>query len=83
MQNRETCCLKNVLIGKDQRDFLCAKILRNITDNENALNCEGFLMHYEGRLCNYLFQLFLKLKSRQEENSSYFSMFNQFSGCIY
>ena len=26
MQNRGTCCLKSVLIRKDQREILCAKI---------------------------------------------------------
>ena len=41
--------------------------------NENALNSEGSLMHYKGRPSNYLFQLFLTLKGRPEENSSYFS----------
>ena len=41
--------------------------------NEYALNSEGSLMHYKGRLINYLFQLFLKLYGRPEENSSYFS----------
>ena len=34
---------------------------------------EVSLMHYKGRPSNYLLQLFLKLKGRPEENSSYFS----------
>ena len=41
--------------------------------NENVLHSEDFLMHYIGRPSIYLFQLFFKLKSRPEENSSYFS----------
>ena len=73
MQNRGTCCLKNVNIQKDQSDFLCAKILRNSIVNENAFNSERSLMHYKGRPSNYLFQLFLILLGRPEENSSYFS----------
>ena len=52
---------KSVLIGKDQREFLCAKISRNSIVNENALNSEGSLMHYRGGPSNYLFQLFLTL----------------------
>ena len=41
--------------------------------NGNRLNSEGSLMHYKGRLSNYLLQLFLTLLGRPEENSSYFS----------
>ena len=41
--------------------------------NENLLHSEDSLNHYRGRPSNYLFQLFLKLKGRPEENSSYFS----------
>ena len=41
--------------------------------NENALNSEPSLMHYKERPSNYLFQLFLTLQGRPEENSSYFS----------
>ena len=74
MQNRGTCCLKkSVLIRKDQREFLCAKISRNSMVNENALNSECFLMHYKGGPSNYLFQLFLTLSGRPEETSVYFS----------
>ena len=53
MQNRGTCCLKRVLIRKDQREFLCAKILRNSIVNENALNSEGSFMHYKVCPSNY------------------------------
>ena len=53
--------LKSVLLRKDQREFLCAKILRNSIINENALNSERSLMHYKGRPSNYLFQLFFTL----------------------
>ena len=52
---------KSVLIRKDQREFLCAKISRNSIVNENALNSECSLMHYKGGPSNYLFQLFLTL----------------------
>ena len=41
--------------------------------NENVLHSEDSLMHYKGHPCNYFFQLFLKLKGRPEQNSSYFS----------
>ena len=73
MQNRGTYCLKSVLIGQDQREFLCAKIQRNSIANENALNSEGSFMHYQVRPSNYLFQLFFTLYGRPEENRSYFS----------
>ena len=73
MQRRGTCCLKSILIRKDQREFLCAKIYRNSIVNENVINSERSLMHYKGRSSNYLFQLFLTLYGRPEENSSYFS----------
>ena len=36
------------------------------------IHTEESLMHYKGRPSNYLFQLFLKLKGRPEENSSHF-----------
>ena len=49
------------------------KNYRNSIVNENALNSEGSLLHYEGRPSNYLFKLFLKLLGGPEENSSYFS----------
>ena len=61
MQNRGTCCLKNVLIRKDQREILCAKIEKNSIVNENALNSEGALKYNKVRPSNYLFQLFLTL----------------------
>ena len=73
MQNRGTCCLKKYLIRKDQREILCAKILKNSIVNENALNSEGALKYNKVRPSNYLFQLFLTLQVRPEENSSYFS----------
>ena len=47
--------------------------LKNSIINENALHSEESLMHYKGHPSNYLFQHFLKLKSRPEENSIYFS----------
>ena len=61
---------KSVLICKDQREILCAKTIRNRIINENVLHSEDSLLHYKGRPSNYLFQLFLKLKGRPEENSS-------------
>ena len=64
----------SVLICKDQRE--CReqkKNYRNSIVNENALNSEGSLLHYEGRPSTYLFKLFLKLLGGPEENSSYFS----------
>ena len=73
MQNRGTCCLKKYLIQKDRREILCAKILKNSIVNENALNSEGALKYNKVRPSNYLFQLFLTLQVRPEENSSYFS----------
>ena len=36
-------------------------------------NIERSLMHYKGRPSNYLFQLFLTLLGRPDENSNYFS----------
>ena len=47
--------------------------LRKSIINENVLHSEDSLMHYKGRPSNYLFQIFLKLKGRPEENSSYSS----------
>ena len=61
MQNRGTCCLKSVLIRKDQREILCAKIEKNSIVNENALDSEGALKYNKVRPSNYLFQLFLTL----------------------
>ena len=54
-------------------EILWANILRNSIIYENLLYSEDSLMHYKGCPSNYLFQLFLKLKGRPEENSSYFS----------
>ena len=70
MQNRGTCCLKKCF--KDPREIWCAKIKRNSIINKNVLHSEDPLMHYKGAPSNYLFQLFIKLKGRPEENSSYF-----------
>ena len=64
---------KGILIWKDQREILCAKILKNSIVNENALYSEGALKYNKVRPSNYLFQLFLTLQVRPEENSSYFS----------
>ena len=47
--------------------------LKNSIVNENALNSEGALKYNKVRPSNYLFQLFLTLQVRPEENSSYFS----------
>ena len=58
MQNRWTCCLKSVLIRKDQN--FCAPQSKDAIVNQNALNSEGFL-GVKGRPSNYLFQLFLAL----------------------
>ena len=49
------------------------KNLKNSIVNENALNSEGALKYNKVRASNYLFQLFLTLQVRPEENSSYFS----------
>ena len=67
---------KSVLIRKDQRENLCAKIYRNSIINENVLHSEDSLMHYKVRPSNYLFQLFLKLKGRPEEKEAISQMFN-------
>ena len=72
MQNSGTCYLKGVLKRKDQREILCAKILRNSIINENVFHSEDSLMHYKERPNKYLFQIFLKSKDRPEESSSYF-----------
>ena len=72
MQNRGTCCLKKRFHTERLRGILVRDNLKRI-NNENVFLSEDSLMHYKGRLSNYLFQLFLKLKGRLEENSSYFS----------
>ena len=54
-------------------EILCAKILKNSIINENVLHSEDSLISNKERPSNYLFQVFLKLKGRPEENSSYFS----------
>ena len=41
--------------------------------SKNVLHSEDFLRHYKGRPSNNLFELFLKLKGRPEENSNCFS----------
>ena len=64
---------KSVLIRKDQREILCAKIQKNSIVNENALNSEGSFKYNKVRPSNYFFQLYLTLEGRAEENSSYFS----------
>ena len=38
------------VLWKDQREFLFAKIWGKSIVNENALNSEDSLMHYQGRL---------------------------------
>ena len=48
-------------------------VRENSIVNENALNSEDSLKHNKVRPSNYLFQLFLTLSGRAEENSSYFS----------
>ena len=73
MQNRGTCCLKKYLNTERSKGNLCAKILKNSIVNEIALNSEGALKYNKVRPSNYLFQLFLTLQVRPEENSSYFS----------
>ena len=59
---------KNILIWKDQRDLFARKS-KEIASEIKMCS----LMHYKVRPSNYLFQIFLKLKGRPEENSSYFS----------
>ena len=51
---------------------MCENLGKSII-NENVLHSADSIMHYKGRTNNYLFQLFLKLKGRPQENSSYFS----------
>ena len=65
---------KNVfLYGKIKGNF-CARKSKEIASlMKNVLNSERSLMHYKGRPSNYLFQLFLTLFGRLEENGSYFS----------
>ena len=53
--------LKGVLIWKDLREILCAKISRNSIVSENALNSGVSLKYYKVRPSNYLCQLFLTL----------------------
>ena len=67
---------KKCLNTEDQRESLCAKILRNSIINENVLHSEDSFLHYKGRPSNYLFQLFLKLKCRPEKNVAISQMFN-------
>ena len=64
---------KSVLIQKGQREICAQKSVEIASLVKKSLNSKRSLMHYEGRPNNYLFQLFLKLYGRPEENSSYFS----------
>ena len=41
--------------------FMRENLKQNSIVNQIALNSVGFLIHYEGRPSNYLFQLFLTL----------------------
>ena len=73
MQNRRKCCLKKCFNMERSKENFVRENLRTSIINKNVLPSEDFLMHYKGRPSNYLFQLFLKLKGRPEENDSSFS----------
>ena len=73
MQNRGTCCLKKCFNTERSKGNFVRENLKNSIANENALNSEGALKYNKVRPSNYLFQLFLTLQVRPEENSSYFS----------
>ena len=73
MQNRGTCCLKQCFNTERSKGNFVRENLKNSIVNENALNSEGALKYNKVRPSNYLFQLFLTLQVRPEENSSYFS----------
>ena len=73
MQNRGTCCLKKCFNMERSKGNFVRENLKNSIVNENALNSEGALKYNKVRPSNYLFQLFLTLQVRPEENSSYFS----------
>ena len=73
MQNRGTCCLKKYFNTERSKGNFVRENLKNSIVNENALNSEGALKYNKVRPSNYLFQLFLTLQVRPEENSSYFS----------
>ena len=51
-------------------EIILARRRERRQEQANALNFEGFLMHYQVRPSNYLFQLFLTMLGRPEENSS-------------
>ena len=59
--------------GKIKGKFYARKSKEIASLIKNVLHSEDFFMHNKGRPSNYLFQFFLKLKGRPEENSSYFS----------
>ena len=73
MQNRGTCCLKKCFNTERSKGNFVRENLKNSIVNENALDSEGALKYNKVRPSNYLFQLFLTLLGRPEENSSYFS----------
>ena len=68
MQNRGTCCLKKCFNMERSKGNFVRENLKKY-----ALNSEGSLKYNKVRPSNYLFQLFLTLYGRAEENSSYFS----------
>ena len=74
MQNRGTCGLKKCFnTERSKGNFVRENLKKNRFVNENGLNSEGALKYNKVRPSNYLFQLFLTLLGRAEENSSYFS----------
>ena len=50
--------LKGIYIKKDQREFLCAKILKISIVIKNVVWSEKTLMHKAVRPSNYFFQFF-------------------------
>ena len=73
MQNRGTCCLKKCFNTERSKGNFVRENLKKSIVNENALNSEIALKYNKVRPSNYLFQLFLTLQVRPEENNSYFS----------
>ena len=74
MQNRGTNGIRKVFYKERSKgNFARENLKYDSIINENVLQSKDSLMHYKRRPSNYLFQLFLKLKGRPEENSSYFS----------
>ena len=71
MQNRGTCCLKKVFEYRKIKEKFYARKSKEITSFMKM--CSTLKILYKGRPSNNLFQLFLKLKGRPEENSSYFA----------